>query len=67
MSEKKTTLPSLRKLDLEKVKAETETIKKLLPNIRRDNITELNKRIYVGGKLVCDKTNVPQRNPNRNT
>ena len=31
------------------------------------NITELNKLIYVGEKLVCDKIGVPQRNLNKNT
>ena len=31
-----------------------------------DNIMELNKLIYAGGKLVSDKNRVSQGNPNRN-
>ena len=32
-----------------------------------DNITELNKLIYAGAKLVSDKIGIPLRNLNRNT
>ena len=30
------------------------------------NITELNKLMYAGVKLVCDKIGVPLKNTNRN-
>ena len=56
MSEQKTPLSSLR---LEKVN-------KLLKYIPTD-ITEMNKLIYTGAKLVYDKINISQRNTNRNT
>ena len=39
---------------------------KLLPNLPKESITELNELIYAGEKLVCDKTSVLIRNPNRN-
>ena len=62
MTEKKTTLPSLRKEDWKKVKVETEKINKLLIYISTDNITELNELIYAEAKLVYDKIGVLQRN-----
>ena len=66
ITEKKTTIPPLRNLDRKKVKVETEKVNKLLPNIPTSNVTELNKLIYAGVKLVCDKIGIPQRNPNKN-
>ena len=33
---------------------------KFLPNIPKDNITELNELIHAGAKLVCDKIGIPQ-------
>ena len=62
-----TTLPFLKNQNWKKVKAETEKIYKLLPNILTDNIAELNKLIYAGVKLVCDRIRVLLRKPNRNT
>ena len=50
---------------LEKVKVETEKVDKLLPNIPMGNI-KLDEQIYAGGKLVCDRISVYQRNPKRN-
>ena len=60
MSEKKTTLPSLKNQDWKTINAESEEISELLTRISTNNITEFNKRIYVGGKLVCDSIGVPQ-------
>ena len=51
MTEKKTTLPSLSNLDRKKVKVETEKVNKILLNIPKSNITELNGIIYAGAKL----------------
>ena len=62
MTEKKTTLLSLGIQDWKKSQGN-----KLLPNIPTGNITELNELIYTGVKLACDKIDVPQSNPNRNT
>ena len=67
MTEKKITLPSLRKQDWKKIKIETEKVNKLLPDILMGNITELNELIYAGRKLVCEKIGISQGNPNRNT
>ena len=67
MTEKKTTLPSLRNQDWKNDKVETEKINKLFRNIPVCNITELNELIYAGAKRVCDKNGVPLRNPTRNT
>ena len=55
MSEKKTTLPSLRNQDWRTVKSETEKVNDLLTNIPTNDITELNDLIYTGAKLVCEK------------
>ena len=67
ITEKKTTLPSLRNQNRKKVKVKTKKMNKLLTNIPMCNIMELNKLIYTGVKLVYDKISVPLRNPNRNT
>ena len=45
MTEKKTSLPSLRNQDLKKVKVETVKLNKLLQNIATCNSTELNEVI----------------------
>ena len=66
MSEKKTRLPSMRNQDWRKDLAETEKINEL-SGISTNNITRLNKLIYDGGKLVCDKIGVPLKNMNRNS
>ena len=67
MTEKKTTLhPSGTKTG-KKVTIETEKVNKLLLNIPTGNITELNDLIYTRAKPVCDKIDIPIRNPNRNT
>ncbi len=39
----------------------------LKKNIPTNNINELNKLIYAGAKLVCDKNGIPLRNTNRNS
>ena len=52
---------------IEKIKIENEKINKLLPNIPVCNFTELNKLIYAGAKLVCDKIRVPLSNLFRTT
>ena len=59
MSEKKTTLPSLRNQDWRTVKSETETVNDLLSNIPTNDITDLNDLIYEGAKLICEKIGVP--------
>ena len=59
LSEKKTTLPSLRNLDWKNVMIETEKVIKLLANILKRNATQLNELIYAGTKLTCDKIRVP--------
>ena len=56
-----------QELKLEKVKVKAEKLKKLLPNIPMDNITEVRKLIYAGVKLACDKIGVLLSNLNRNT
>ena len=66
ISENKTTLLSLWNQEWKKVKVETEKIYILLPNIPTD-ISELNKLIYAGTKLIRDKIGMSQRNPNRNS
>ena len=48
MSEKKTTLSSLRNQDWRTVKSETEKVNALLTNVPTDDITELNDLIYAG-------------------
>ena len=55
ISEKKTTLTSLRNQDWRTVKYETEKVKDLLTNIMINDITKLNDLIYAGAKLVCEK------------
>ena len=67
MAETKTTLPSLRNQNWQRVMVEPEKVNKLLPNIPTENITELNELIHARVKLVYDKIDAPLRNPNRNT
>ena len=66
MSEKKTILPSLRNLEWKTVETETERINELLTYSSRNNITELNKLIFAGEKLVSDKIDVPLKTTNKN-
>ena len=40
---------------------------KQIINIPTDNITELNKLLYTGTKLICDKIDIPQGNLNKIT
>ena len=63
MTEKKTTLPSLRNQDRKKVKVTTEKVYKLLTNILIGNITELNELVYAGVKLDCDKNQCSLKEP----
>ena len=48
MTDKKSTLPSLRNIEWKNVKKETEKINKILVNISTNNITDLNNLIYAG-------------------
>ena len=65
MSEKKTTLSSLRSQDWRIVKYETEKLNDLLANIPANDITELNDLIYAGTKLVREKIRVSLKTTNR--
>ena len=58
MSEKKTTLRSLRNIDWKTVEAETGKINELLTHISTNNMTELNKLISAWAKLVWEKKSV---------
>ena len=58
MSEKKTTLPSLRNKDWRSGKFENEKVNDLLTNVQKNDITELNDLIYEGAKLVSEKIGV---------
>ena len=66
MTKKRTWLPSFRNQGWKKVKIKTENINKLLPNIPKGNITELNDLFYAWAKLVRDKIGVPLINLDRN-
>ena len=59
ISEKKTTLPSLRNQDWRTVKSKTEKVNDLLTNIPTNDITELNDWKYAGAKLICEKNRGP--------
>ena len=61
MNEEKTTLPSLRNIEWRTFKTETKKQKQVLPYISTNNITELNKLIYAGAKLVCEKIGIPRK------
>ena len=67
ITEKETTLPSLRNQDWKNVKVKTDTVNRLLTNIPTGSISELNKLIYTEAKVVCDKIIIPQRKLNKNT
>ena len=58
-------LNALLSITTPKVMIETEKVNKLLKRIPTDNITELNKLIYAGEKLVSDKTGIPSKNSNK--
>ena len=45
----------------EKVKSETENVKKLWNRIPMDNIDEINEVIYAAVKLVNDEIGIPQK------
>ena len=66
MSSQKTTFASIFNKDWGKVKVMTEKVNTLLKHIPTDNVTEQNKRIYVGTKLISDKINISLRNPSKN-
>ena len=53
MNGEKTTLPSLRNIEWRTLK-----INQVLPYISTNNITELNKLIYAGAKLVLEKIGI---------
>ena len=59
MNREKTTLSSLRNIELRIVKMETN--KKILPYISSNNIAELNELIYAEEKLVNEKTGIPSK------
>ena len=52
LTEKKTTLPSLKNKDYKNVKVETEKLNNVWANISTSNITELDKLIYAGTEWV---------------
>ena len=58
MNSKKTTLPSLRSIELRTVKTETNKINQVIPYTSTNDITELNELIYAGAKLVCEKIGI---------
>ena len=61
---KEATLPSLRNQDWKKkVKISHKKVNKSLTNIPTGNITEINKLVHAGVKLVGDNIGVPQREP----
>ena len=61
MSEKKTTLPSLRNQDQRTVKSETKRVNDLMTNIPINDITEFYDLIYTGPILVCGKKEKKKR------
>ena len=65
MSEKKTTLPSLKNQDWRTVKSETKKVSDSLTNILTNDITELNDLMYAGAKLVCEKIWAPLKTTGR--
>ena len=67
MSDKKTTLPSLRNQDWRTIKLETEKSKDLLTNIPTKNIMVLKFLSYAGEKLVLEKIRVPFKTTDRNS
>ena len=64
-SEKKTTLPSLRKQDWRTVKSDTAKVNDKLTNITINDIIDLNDFIYAGAKFVSEKVGVPLKNTDR--
>ena len=62
MSCEKTILPSLRHIEWNTLKIETNKINHILPYIPTNNITELNELIYAGAKSVCEKIGIPLKN-----
>ena len=63
MSEKKTTLPSLRNQDWRKFISETEKVNGLLTHIPTNDITDLKNLIYTKEKLFCEKKNGAPKKP----
>ena len=61
MNSEKTTLPSLTNIEWRTLKTETNKINQMLLYISTNNIAELNKLIYAGAKLVCEKIGVPSK------
>ena len=61
MSSEKNTLTWLRNIEWKTLKIETKKINHILTYIPTNNITELNKLIYAGAKLVCEKIGIPSK------
>ena len=61
MNGEMTTLPSLRNIEWRTIKAEKEKINQLLNHISTNNITELNKLINAGVKLVSEKIGISSK------
>ena len=59
MNKEKTTLSSLRNIELRTLKIETKKINQILPYKPTNYITEVNELIYAGAKLVCGKIGIP--------
>ena len=55
MNEENTSFPSLRNIEWGTIKIKTEIVNQLLTNIPTKNITESDKLIYAGAKLVFEK------------
>ena len=66
MNSEKTTLSSLRNIEWRLVKAQKNQMNQVLAYISMNNLTELNKLIYVGVKLVCQKIGSPQKAQKKN-
>ena len=65
MNSEKTTLPSLRNIEWRTVKTEKNEINQVQPYISTNNITELNKLIYIGVKLDCEKIDITSKSTNK--
>ena len=59
MNNEKTILPSLRNIEWQTLKIETNKLNQVLPYIPTNNITELNELIYAGAKLLCETIGIP--------
>ena len=54
----KTTLPSLRNIELRTVKTERNKINQVLPYKSMDNVTKLNEIFSAEAKVICEKVGI---------